>query len=330
MFARTLRVMDFMRRRYNEISRALMRRMPRAANAAAYFVPILLAGCAASSCGWGRPLRARGKQIFPELCEGSDWTAGARPSRQGLDDATCAALEALWLHDAQKEHASVPAFARISWMLAAVGAPADLMAWAHGAALQEVDHAQRCFALAAGYGGRSHSVEPLPELLLSGLELDGDPLQTIMRESLEDGCQLEEFNADVAADAALHCAEPVTRAVLEQIAREEASHAALSWALLEWALTRAPETGRRALLVAEQQLRQVKRPVAVSDHLAQVVGRADPEQLRRHGRVPDVQLGTLWQQRLGQTILRLKKLSASLDSVATEAVARDRMAEVGY
>ena len=37
-----------------------------------------------------------------------------------------AALEALWLHDAQKEHASVPAFSRISWMLAAVGAPADV------------------------------------------------------------------------------------------------------------------------------------------------------------------------------------------------------------
>lgn len=307
---------------------AIAQRMPRVASVATYVIPSLLVGCASTSCGWGRPLRSRGKQVFPELRHGSDWTAGAQPSRQGLDAATCAALEALWLHDAQKEHASVPAFARISWMLAAVGAPADLMAWAHRAALQEVDHAQRCFALAAGYGGRSHSVEPMPDLLLSGLELSGDPLQTLMRESLEDGCQLEEFNADVAADAARHCDEPVTRAVLEQIAREEASHAALSWALLEWALERAPEQGRGELALAEQQLRQVKRPVAVSEHLAQIVGPGNPVQLRRHGRVPDATLETLWQQRLQHTLDRLSALRTSLNSVPTGPVPQERQSEV--
>lgn len=293
---------------------AIAQRMPRVAT---WVLPALLVGCASTSCGWGRPLRSRGRQVFPELRQGSDWTAGAQPSRHGLDAATCAALEALWLHDAQKEHASVPAFARISWMLAAVGAPADLTAWAHRAALEEVEHAQRCFALAAGYGGRAHSVEPMPDLLLSGLELRGDPLQTLMRESLEDGCQLEEFNADVAADAARHCSEPVTRAVLEQIAREEASHAALSWALLEWALARAPEQGRRELALAEQHLRQVKRPVAVSEHLAPLVAAGNPLQLRRHGRVPDATLESLWQQRLQNTLVRLSALRIRLNATAS-------------
>lgn len=107
---------------------------------------------------WGRPLRVRGRQLHPELRGGTDWTLGARPDPAGLDPATRRALEALWLHDAQKEHASVPAFSRISWILAALGAPAELLEGAHRAALEEIDHTRRCFALAAGYAGRSHSV----------------------------------------------------------------------------------------------------------------------------------------------------------------------------
>jgi hypothetical protein len=103
--------------------------------------------------GWGRPLRIRGRQLHPELREGADWTSGDRPDASDLDAATRKALAALWLHDAQKEHASVPAFSRIAWMLAAVGAPAELMAWSHKAALEEIEHAQKCFALAAGYDG---------------------------------------------------------------------------------------------------------------------------------------------------------------------------------
>jgi hypothetical protein len=100
-----------------------------------------------SGGAWGRPLRVRGRILHPKLREGSDWTRGAHPDAAGLDEATRAALEALWLHDAQKEHASVPAFARISWLLAAVGAPAELIEGAHRTALEEIDHARRCFAL---------------------------------------------------------------------------------------------------------------------------------------------------------------------------------------
>ena len=37
---------------------------------------------------WGRPLRVFGRQVHPLLREGSDWTAGAKPSRSGLDEDT--------------------------------------------------------------------------------------------------------------------------------------------------------------------------------------------------------------------------------------------------
>lgn len=259
---------------------------------------------------WGRPLRIRGQQRHPSLRAGSDWTQGARPSPAGLDEPTRAALEALWLHDAQKEHASVPAFSRISWLLAAVGAPADLMAWSHRAALEEIEHTRRCFALAAGYAGRSHSVEPMPELLLGGLDLKADPRAVLAAESLADGCQLEDFNADVAAACARVCAEPVTRAVLEQIAAEERSHAEFSWALVAWLLQRDRPHVEAALREALAGLARYPRPTAVSADKRALVAAADPAALLRHGRLPDARWAEIWDARMLATTARITSLLA--------------------
>ncbi len=273
---------------------------------------LTLIGSGLGGGAWGRPLRVRGRQIHPELREGADWTQGDRPDPSGLDPATRRALEALWLHDAQKEHASVPAFSRISWLLAAVGAPAELMAWAHRAAIEEIEHTRLCFALAAGYAGRSQTVEPMPELLVGGLGLrGGDALVTLAVESLGDGCQLEDFNADVAAECALACDEPVTRAVLERIAREERSHAELSWALVAWLLERDRARVQPALEGALARLGRYRRPTAVSSEKAPLVALADAAALRAHGRLPDERWGALWQARLQRTADRLGRLFAS-------------------
>jgi hypothetical protein len=268
---------------------------------------------------WGRPLRVRGRQVHPELRSGSDWTAGDRPDPTGLDEPTARALAALWLHDAQKEHASVPAFSRISWQLAAAGAPADLLAWSHRAALEEIEHARACFALAAGYEGRSHTVEPMPDLLLDGLQVRGNVLEVMAEESLGDGCQLEDFNADVAAACAEVCQEPVTRAVLERIAVEERSHAEFSWALLQWLLQRDGATVRPVLEQTLAGLHRCRRPTAVSFRLERLVDRADQAQMLAHGRLPDARWAELWQQRLERTTERLR---AMLEAVAP-AAARD-------
>lgn len=257
---------------------------------------------------WGRPLRIRGRQLHPELKEGADWTEGERPDGTLLGDRERRALEALWLHDAQKEHASVPAFSRISWLLAAVGAPAELSLWAHRAALEEIDHTRRCFALAAGYGGRTHSVEAMPDLLIGALETTQDPLVTLTEESVGDGCQLEDFNADVAAECARVCEEPATRKVLEQIAREERSHAEFSWALLEWLLERDPQKVRRAIEKSLHNLEKYPRPTAVSTDKLALVAHADEAVLRRHGRLPDARWGALWELRRLETRKRINEL----------------------
>lgn len=257
--------------------------------------------------GWGRPLRVRGRQLHPELKAGADWTEGERPSTRGLDEATCRALEGLWLHDAQKEHASVPAFSRISWLLAAVGAPASLLAWSHRAAMEEIEHAQKCFALAAGYGGRSFTVEPMAELLLGGLNDVKDPLVTLAVESLKDGCLLEDFNADIAAKCASVCEEPVTKKVLEQIAREERSHADFSWALIAWLLETHGQRVGPALDRALDALHTVARPTTANAEKQKLVQLADQLALRRHGRITDAEWQACWDARVRSTRARASR-----------------------
>ena len=268
---------------------------------------------------WGRPLRIRGKQLHPALTEGADWTFGARPDPGALDGPTRRALEALWLHDAQKEHASVPAFARVSWLLAAAGGPAELLSWSHRAAIEEIAHAQACFALAAGYGGRTFTVEPMPELLLGGLDGRVDPRITLAIESLADGCQLEDFNADVAAACAEVCEEPVTRGVLERIAREERGHAELSWAVVGWLVERHREVVAAALETAARELEAYPRPTAVGDDKRELVAAACEAALRRHGRLPDSRWAAIWDARKALTRRRLAGLLRSARGLARAA-----------
>jgi hypothetical protein len=264
---------------------------------------------------WGRPLRLRGKVLHPSLRTGAaDWTRGPRPDARSLDAPTRAALEALWLHDAQKEHASVPALARVTWLLAAVGAPADLMEAVHVAALEEIEHARLCFALAAGYGGRTHGVEPMPELVVGGADVGGDPLVRLAVESLNDGCLLEDFNADVARLCATACEEPATLAVLERITRDERSHAELSWRLLAYALGRGGAKVTGAVERALAALDHVPRPTATSRATQPLAARADALAMRSHGRLPDTEWSPLWDARLATTRARVRALLDARDA----------------
>jgi hypothetical protein len=194
-------------------------------------------------------------------------------------------------------------------MLAAVGAPAELLEWSHRAAIEEIAHARLCFALAAGYGGRTHTVQPIPAMLGAGLGVKGDPIDVLIRESLGDGCQLEDFNADIAAECAAVCEEPATFDVLARIAREERSHAEFSWAVIGWLLDRTA-AARPALERALAKLDGYARPTAVSWQKRSLVALADPDQLRRHGRLPDERWAELWRERLELTKRRARGLLA--------------------
>jgi hypothetical protein len=164
--------------------------------------------------------------------------------------------------------------------------------------------------LAAGYGGRSHTVEPMPDLLLAGFQLRGSVLEVMAEESLKDGCLLEDFNADVASACASVCRDAATGGVLARIAREEREHAEFSWELLEWALSHGGAPVASAVNRALLGLDRIPRPTATSRITAPLVARADAVLLEAHGRIADRQWAELWTLRLAATIERARRLGS--------------------
>lgn len=272
-----------------------------------------LTGCGGFGLLPGRPLRIQGEPITTKVDLGgtSVWAQGQRPDCSDLDESTCAALEMLWLQDARGEHASIPAFSRISWQLAAIGAPSELLEWAHKAALEEINHARLCFALAEGYGDNSYCVHPMPEMLQDGLDLSNDPIKVMATETIFDGCLLEGFFANVASAAAMQCEDPAVLTALTQIAKEEQSHAEFSWAILEWLLEQYPTKVKSIIQNANHDIATHKRPHAVSREQQRIVRKANPQLLIKHGRLPDEQWQKIWDAHVKHMQLDLQELLSS-------------------
>jgi hypothetical protein len=143
-----------------------------------------------------------------------------------------AALTEQWTLAARFEHASIASFNKFSLELLALGAPAELLAAANRAALEEVEHARASFAVASAYAGRGIGPGPLP---ITGLALEGAELCAVACAAVREGCVEETLAAAEAACAAERASVPAIRWVLEKIAREEGEHAGLAFRFVRWA-----------------------------------------------------------------------------------------------
>jgi hypothetical protein len=181
----------------------------------------------------GRPLRIRNRIARATRVRGGGWSDRAVPRLSGLDDATRAALGEAWHAAAEMEHASIAAFAQMSMQLVALGAPAALVRRTHEAALDEIRHAERCFALAGAYADDAWTAGPLPALARAE---HGTDLVRMAVRSLLDGCLGEGLAADVAARGAADATDPLVIATLQGIAIDERAHAELAWSALAWCI----------------------------------------------------------------------------------------------
>ena len=280
--------------------------MSKSQKVAAFFL-LLLATVPACGLGyfpagaWGRPLAIRGRHVQPKPRASNEWAAGAPPDVSRLDPHTRDTLADWWLLDAQKEHASIPAFARLAWQLVALGAPPELLERTYRAGMQEIRHARRCYALVSAYRGEPVGVMPMPELA------DGDAETDVVKlavESLVDGCLIEGVNADAARLALTRATDPSVRALLRIISVDEAQHAELAWAIVEWCVALGGEPVLDALRATLEAL-----PTEVggmySDELATKVARCDIADLHAHGRVPLADWPALIQQRRALVAERL-------------------------
>jgi len=174
----------------------------------------------------GRPARVDGETVRASLADDAAWHA----------EVPCVspdnALAAKWLEAARMEHASIAAFSATSLRLLALGAPPELVAATHRAALDEIEHARIAFALASQYAGRAISPG---EFVEAPRALPRD-LRALAIETFVDGCIGESGAALEAYEEA--AANPRLASVLERIAEDETRHAELAWQIVQWCVQR--------------------------------------------------------------------------------------------
>jgi hypothetical protein len=271
---------------------------------------LLVSALGAMGGAWGRPLRIGGQQVGARLGRGTRWADGPVPVVADLDATTRDALGGMWLHDAIKEHGSVPAFAQLTWELAALGAPAALLERCQASALQEIDHARRCFAVAETYLGEPIAVGPI-DAAVGGLRRGGGALRLAKKvalETLEDGCLIEDLNADFAERAHELATDEAMRSLTECIAREEREHADLAWDILRWCIALDPAVAAAVRHRLSRLPDRILIPYAPAT--AQTIVRADATALAAHGRVPFSEWAAIYAHRRAATIDRAMALLA--------------------
>ncbi len=170
---------------------------------------------------------------------------GRRPA--GLDaSSTCdtRAAGSYFAEIAHLEAASVTAFRILRDELRASGAPKKLVRAAARAARDEIRHTRATGALARRFGAapRVPSIQPAKPRSLAAMAL----------ENAVEGCVRETYGALLATRQAKLATDPVVRAAMLRIARDETRHAALSWQVGRWLETRLDATAKRHVAQAKQ------------------------------------------------------------------------------
>jgi hypothetical protein len=153
------------------------------------------------------------------------------------------------------EAASVDAFRILRNDLRAQSAPKRLVKAAGRAARDEIRHARATRALARRAGERPQGLAPAHAPQRS--------LEAIAHENAIEGCVRETFGALLATYQADAATDPLVRAAMKRIGRDETRHAALSWQVQRWLEARLdPEARarvRRARSAAALELLQAVR-----------------------------------------------------------------------
>ena len=126
---------------------------------------------------------------------------------------------------AELEAASIRCFELIARELTSFGAPATLRRRARRARIDEARHARILSRLARALGAR-----PRRQRLQDAAPRS---LAVFLRENAREGCAGETMGALLALHQASHAKDPAIRDAMARIARDEARHAALAWAIHE-------------------------------------------------------------------------------------------------
>jgi len=138
---------------------------------------------------------------------------------------------------ASLEAASVTAFRIMRDELRAMGAPKKLVRAAARAARDEIRHARATGALARRFGAQPRVPVIAP--------IEPRSLEAMAVENAVEGCVRETYGALLATRQAALATDPVVRAAMLRIARDETRHASLSWQVGRWLETRLAPAAKR-------------------------------------------------------------------------------------
>lgn len=205
----------------------------------------------------GRPVSVGGRFLTPDVI------AQLATARTAEDRA----VRDHFTRSARFEYSSVWTFLRLAAELEAVGAPAHLIAAALDAADDEVRHAEMCAREAGGL-----QLAPLSMLAAQPrfTQRTTAALAILANEAWAEGC-LNEGAAAEEARIASHEAQGAVRETLATIARDEATHAELAWAVLAWVHSIAPE-------IALDATKETPSVIAATAHDVALVRRGVPSE----------------------------------------------------
>ena len=162
---------------------------------------------------------------------------------RGVPPAGSARRAAAWARAGAGEHASVAAFSRLVLELMALGAPTSLLSETHRAALDEVGHAETCWAFAKSLGWEVEAgAFPFAERLDLDVTLDA-----LAHTTVRDGCIAEMLGAYLLDVAAALAPDAAVKRALAKMAGEEARHAVLAFRIVAWAIFRGGASVRASV-----------------------------------------------------------------------------------
>lgn len=156
------------------------------------------------------------------------------------------AAQKLWTMASFQEHRSAASAAETVRALVLARAPLDLVAAASRFILDELTHAELCARVAMGLGGAAALFHDPRQVIYRG-DSNLSPLLEAADLVVRTYCVEESVAAPLLRATQRAAKVPLTKAVFGILAKDEATHAALGWAFLDWAADRLSDSDRAHL-----------------------------------------------------------------------------------
>ena len=191
---------------------------------------------------WGGAVERRYRSLRPEV-ESLPWDSF---SLEGASPQAVLSARSTWTEAAFQEHRTGAACAATLQALITAQAPIDLVAMASRFTLDEMVHVELCARLASLFGGGAPiAYDPKQVIALPDPSLS--PLLSAAELVVRNFCVGEALSIPLLRGSWHAARQPLIKAILSRIVKDEAAHGAFGWIFLDWADEALTEADRAHL-----------------------------------------------------------------------------------